>query len=145
MGNENNLKKGKATQFRSGEEAVNNGKKGGIASGESRRRKKTLKDLMNSVAAMPIQDGKLTDIDKIKSLASAKGKNITVEEAFVLKLTQKALSGDYKAMRLWVELMGEESTQTDEKANENRQTLAELLNKPQPNRNIADFEEAEDE
>ena len=140
MANEENLK-----IIRTESEAREKGKKGGIASGESRRRKKTLKDLMNSVAAMPIQDGKLTDIDKIKSLASAKGKNITVEEAFVLKLTQKALSGDYKAMRLWVELMGEESTATDEKANENRQTLAELLNKPQPNRNIADFEETEDE
>lgn len=143
MANEQNLKPFTSEQSR--EEAVKNGKKGGIASGESRRRKKTLKDLMNSVATMPLQDGKLTDIDQIKSLASAKGKNITVEEAFVLKLTQKALSGDYKAMRLWVELMGEESTQTDEKANANRQTLAELLNKPQPNRNIADFEEIEDE
>ena len=37
------------------------------------------------------------------------------------------------------------STTSTANVNENRQTLAELLNKPQPNRNIADFEEAEDE
>lgn len=42
MANEKNLEKGKATQFRSGEEAVKNGKKGGIASGEARREKSTL-------------------------------------------------------------------------------------------------------
>ena len=117
MANEQNLKPFTSEQSR--EEAVKNGKKGGIASAESRRRKKTLKDLMNSVATMPIQDGKLTDIDKIKSLASAKGKNITVEEAFVLKLTQKALSGDYKAMRLWVELMGEDTSKDGDEPQDN--------------------------
>ena len=39
MANDENLKNGIATQFRSGEEAVRNGRKGGIASGESRRLK----------------------------------------------------------------------------------------------------------
>ena len=32
------------TQFRSGDEAVENGRKGGIASGEARRKRKTLKE-----------------------------------------------------------------------------------------------------
>jgi hypothetical protein len=114
MANEENLK-----IIRTESEAREKGKKGGIASGESRRRKKTLKELMNSIATMPLQDGKLTDIDKIKSLASAKGKNITVEEAFVLKLTQKALSGDYKAMRLWVELMGEDTSKDGDEPQDN--------------------------
>lgn len=38
-----NLKKGKATQFKSGEEAAKNGRKGGIASGKARREKADLK------------------------------------------------------------------------------------------------------
>ena len=114
MANEENLK-----IIRTESEAREKGKKGGIASGESRRRKKTLKELMNSIATMPLQDGKLTDINKIKSLASAKGKNITVEEAFVLKLTQKALSGDHKAMRLWVELMGEDTSKDGDEPQDN--------------------------
>ena len=38
-----NLKKGKATQFKSGEEAVSNGRKGGVASGKARREKADLK------------------------------------------------------------------------------------------------------
>lgn len=45
MANEENLKKGKATQFRSGEEAARiNGQKGGKASGESRNLKARLKE-----------------------------------------------------------------------------------------------------
>jgi hypothetical protein len=44
MANEQNLKKGKATQFRSGEEAVRNGREGGIASGKARRENKLIKD-----------------------------------------------------------------------------------------------------
>jgi hypothetical protein len=44
MANEKNLKKGKDTRFRSGEEAAKNGKKGGIASGEARREKRLIKD-----------------------------------------------------------------------------------------------------
>lgn len=42
MANEENLKQeNPTTQYRSGREAVENGKKGGIASGKARRRKKT--------------------------------------------------------------------------------------------------------
>lgn len=37
------------------------------------------------------------------------------------------------------------SKSSPSEANANRQSLAELLNKPQPNRSISDFEEADDE
>lgn len=44
MGNENNLLKGhEPTQFKSGREAVENGRKGGIASGEAKRERANLK------------------------------------------------------------------------------------------------------
>ena len=45
MANLENLKKGNPeTQFRSGREAAENGRKGGIASGEARRERKLIKD-----------------------------------------------------------------------------------------------------
>ena len=43
MPNPENLKKGKATQFKSGEKAVENGRKGGIASGVAKREKADFK------------------------------------------------------------------------------------------------------
>lgn len=49
--NDENLKKGEATRFKSGEEAARNGSKGGKASGRARRKqadmRKLLRDMMN--------------------------------------------------------------------------------------------------
>ena len=46
MANEHNLEKGKATQFKSGEEAAKAGRKGGIASGEARRERANLRKML---------------------------------------------------------------------------------------------------
>lgn len=44
MANNDNLKKGKATQFQTGDEQVKIARKGGIASGKARRENKLIKD-----------------------------------------------------------------------------------------------------
>ena len=46
MANEQNLKKGKATQFKSGEEAAKAGRKGGIASGGAKRERANLRKML---------------------------------------------------------------------------------------------------
>lgn len=91
------VKNEKKNQFRSGEEAAKNGKKGGIASGKARREKKAMKDTLNDLLSMPLKSGKAADVETIKNLASLKGKNITVQEAIMLAQIQKALKGDTKA------------------------------------------------
>lgn len=72
-------------------------KKGGIASGKSRREKKAMKDTLNDLLSMPLKSGKAADVETIKNLAALKGKNITVQEAIMLAQIQKALKGDTKA------------------------------------------------
>ena len=47
---------GQSTQFQSGCKAVENGKKGGIASGESKRNKKTTAELINKMLSSPMND-----------------------------------------------------------------------------------------
>lgn len=47
--NDENLKKGKATEFKSGEKAASLGRKGGIASGISKRKKKNTAELINAM------------------------------------------------------------------------------------------------
>lgn len=106
MANEENLK-----IIRTENEAREKGRKGGIASGKARREKKAMKDIVEIVLQMPLQNGKKTSVESIKNLASAKGQNISVQEALVLKLTQKALSGDIKALRLLLEMAGQDPTQ----------------------------------
>lgn len=111
--NEKNLEKGKATQFQSGEKAAKSGKKGGVASGVARREKKALKTTLETLLSMPIEDGKLEDVDKIKSLASLDGKNISVQEAIVLKALQKALNGDIKAFNAIADIMNAGTNEGD--------------------------------
>ena len=72
-------------------------KKGGVASGKARREKKALRETLEQLLAMPMKDGKSTDIDKIKSIAGLKGKNITMLEAIMLSMLQKAVKGDVRA------------------------------------------------
>lgn len=74
------------TQFRSGNQAVENGRKGGIASGEARKAKKSLREAMQI-----LMDADLTGKD---------GKTMTGTEAMAAKAFQAALKGDWKAWEL---------------------------------------------
>ena len=59
MANERNLKPFTSEQSR--EKAVKNGKKGGIKSGESKRKQKALKEIAKSMMNTPIKKGKVRD------------------------------------------------------------------------------------
>jgi hypothetical protein len=72
-------------------------RKAGIASGKARREKKALKDTLEELLAMPIKDGQSQEIDKIKSIAGIKGKNITMQEAIMVAMLNKAAKGDVRA------------------------------------------------
>lgn len=84
MANEKNLRP--FTSDQSHEEAVKNGKNGGIASGEARRAKKNLREAMQI-----LMEADLTD----KS-----GKTMTGTEAMAARAFQAALKGDWKAWEL---------------------------------------------
>ena len=90
-----------------------NAQKGGKASGVARREKKALKTTLETLLSMPIEDGKLEDVDKIKSLASLGGKNISVQEAIVLKALQLALNGDIKAFNAIADILKQGTSESD--------------------------------
>lgn len=81
------------------EEAKKNGKKGGIASGEARRRKKTMRELAVIVNSLP-----LSSRNKAQLPDGIKEDEMTFQMGFIIKVYQQALKGDTKAMKLWVEL-----------------------------------------
>lgn len=80
------------------EEASERGRKGGIASGEARRRKKSMKETLELFLSLPLDNGKEYDVEKLQNFANLKGKNITVSEAILIKQIQKALKGDNNAI-----------------------------------------------
>lgn len=105
MANEQNL-----TPFTSGqsrEEAVKNGAKGGRASGESKRRKKTLREQMEMLLSLPVQDPATKDF--IESLGIDTNE-INNALAITLSMYQEALKGNTKAFELIRDTIGEKPT-----------------------------------
>lgn len=79
------------------EQRRENGRKGGIASGEAKRRKKAMRERLEILLDLPMKSGKLKDVEEIKNFAALKGKNITVQDAMMIAQIQKALKGDTTA------------------------------------------------
>ena len=87
-------------------EARKIGSKGGVASGEARRRKKTFQELIKWALSLPLQTA---DAEDIQSLADAEGKNMSVEQAIVIAQMMKAISGDTRSAEWIVENMPKET------------------------------------
>ena len=104
MANEQNLKP--FTSDQSHEEAVKNGAKGGKKSGEVRSANAAMRKRLEQITKMTLREGKA---DKIKNLAAAKGANLTVSDAMLIKLVTMAMSGNLKAMDRLFELLGMDS------------------------------------
>ncbi len=79
------------------EERREAGRKGGIKSGESKRRKKAMRETLEVLLDMPMKKGRMADVEDIRSFADLKGKNISVEAAMMVQMIQKALKGDTNA------------------------------------------------
>lgn len=100
MANDQNLNNGVATQFRSGEEAVRNGKKGGIASGYSRRQKKALSDYVKIIAESPASSTAKKKLAKM-GIADEDANNMAV---VATSLYKKAADGNIQAIEKWEQL-----------------------------------------
>ena len=88
-----------------------NGRKGGIASGEAKRAKKAMRERLEILLDLPMKDGKGTDIENIKNFAALKGKNITVQDAMMIAQIQKALKGDTTAAAFVRDTAGQKPTE----------------------------------
>ncbi len=107
MANEQNLRPRRQL---SKEEAKKMGSKGGKASVAARRRKKAMRETMSEVLSMAMQNGDITDIEDIKSMADLKGKNVTVQDVIILAQVKKALKGDTRAAEYIRDMVDDGST-----------------------------------
>lgn len=107
-----------ATQFRSGEEAVENGRKGGIASGQARREKKTIQKILADLL-----DGQIKDSPQFAKLASKMGveSDKSIKDIFTMVcLLNSVKSGNLSDLERLSKLLGED------KQNENADVLSKL-------------------
>ena len=102
MANNENLKRGAATQFRSGEEAVRNGQKGGVASGRRRRDRRTFRETLLELLALP-------DIDRNGNpvVSPLTGKPLSVRESIVMQALLSARKGNMRALQTILDAVGE--------------------------------------
>lgn len=97
------------TSDQSREKAAANGRKGGIASGVAKRKKRTLREIAEMVGTMELKDPKM-----LAALHAAGFKDpITNDDAAFFGLTRKAQTGDPAAMKLLAEMRGQYSTRVE--------------------------------
>lgn len=106
MANEKNLVPFTSEQSR--EQAVINGRKGGVASGQAKRRRKLLRDSMNALLELPVSSTKeYNALIKI----GIDIEDIDNSQLIVLALFNKAKSGDVAAIKELRNLIGEDSAE----------------------------------
>ena len=106
MPNEQNLVPFTSEQSR--EEAARNGALGGIASGASRRRRRSLKECADYYLALPPADKRRWN--KI-SRQGVEPEEIDNQMAMIIGLTERAIKGDAKAAKVIIDLLGDASVE----------------------------------
>ena len=107
-------------------EAAKNGQKGGIASGESRRKKKAMREQMEMLLSLPFADEEAKE--NMKELGIPVD-DIDNQMALMIATYQKALTGDTSAINIVREVIGERvqeikvNTGIDAKVKELEETL----------------------
>ena len=91
---------------RSKSEARELGRNGGIASGVSRRRKRSLKEAADLYLSLPVSDRKMWN--KI-SRRGVDPEDIDNQMAMIIGLTMAATDGDARAAKIIVDLLGEDA------------------------------------
>ena len=108
MANEQNLLRGNPeSQFKSGREAAENGRKGGIKSGEAKRQRRTLKEQMELLLSLPVKDESTKGFIESLGIDPEMIDNAT---AITLSMYQEALKGNTKAYELIRDTLGEKPT-----------------------------------
>ena len=94
---------GKDTRFQTGEEQVKTASKGGKASGEARRRKRSLREAMQTMLALELSEKEINDLAK-------KGYNAETQlDALTAAALMSAKRGNSQAFANVMRLLGEET------------------------------------
>ena len=126
---------------RSPKEVRENGRKGGIRSGEVRREQKTYREMAKAMLS-----AKITDPKTLKELAKYGIEETDIKALTLLGMIKASANGSHNAFDRLLELTGEKGAPSDpNRFNEGIQALADLINNPAPNRNISEFEGEDDD
>ena len=120
---------------RTREQHSEDSRRAGIASGVSRRRKKSLREAAELYLSLPVSDKRAWNKLARDGVAP---EDVNNQMAIIAGLSIKAAKGDAKAAKVLFDLLEE---QPKEEPKNDRQALADLLLHPAEDRDIKDFEE----
>ena len=107
-GNNEGFQRGKNAFARmTPEQRAENGRKGAKKANENRRKRKEMRETLDILLNLPMKKGKVYTAEDIKCFADLKGKNITIDQAVMVCLIQKALKGDLNAIAMIRDTGGE--------------------------------------
>ena len=129
MANEENLKKGAPFRFRTGEQQVETARRGGIASGEARRRKKTMKETAKMLLDMEIPDAAKELKVKLKVMGISE-EDFTYQSAVMVGILNQAMKGNTKAAAFLRDTVGENPLMMEEEGS----SLADAIEEAYRNR-----------
>lgn len=89
------------------EERAEMGRKGGINSGISRRKKAAMKETLELLLELPLHSDGTVTAEDVKSFADLKGKNIDIQTAILVAQIQKALKGSVASAEFLRDTAGE--------------------------------------
>ena len=111
MANAENLKKGKATQFKSGKDAVAHGRKAGVASGATRRRKRAMRQaaamLLNTQIPMNERGPFMGTVKTLLKTFGYTPDDATYQDALLAGIMLEAMKGDVRAAEFIRDTAGE--------------------------------------
>ena len=114
-----NLKPNESTQFTSGRQAVENGRKGGQVAQANRKARQREQEEWAELLSIAMESGAAEDISHLKE---AKTKNMTVSKAMKVKLITEALKGNIKAYECIMRYAGAEEKEDEQEQNGNETT-----------------------
>lgn len=124
MSNEENLKRGKATQFKSGAQAAKYGSKGGKASARVKKEKRTIKALLSEMLEAPCKGDKHFErFAKELGLESEKSVKEMLTYIAILNTAKKI---NFDELSKLVTLLGESDVADDEQDKKQAELLAAI-------------------
>ena len=88
------------TQFHSGVEAVENGRRGGIASGKSRRERAALRAALEDLLTRTVSDPATLERYRTMGFLGATRKRVTFQEGVLIGMIIAAMNGNPQAFKL---------------------------------------------
>lgn len=128
LANEENLKKGAPFRFRTGEQQVETARRGGIASGEARRRKKTMKETAKMLLDMEIPDAAKELKAKLKVMGISE-EDFTYQSAVMVGILNQAMKGNTKAAAFLRDTVGENPLMMEEEGSSLADAIEEAYRK----------------